>query len=139
MELLAVTELLFSPFKVGFLILWVYLCMYLIQRFEFSPLISSRIKVWSNLLMLVAAPFVLLFAFFYAVFKKIEDTGSSFIDALTATFGHAIQAIKYTTLGVARGSSIILLDPSGKSIREVYGNQSKDDSAGRIVAVIFCL
>ena len=136
MKLLAVTELLFSPFKIAFLIFWFYLCMYLVQRFEFNPLIGGRLKAWTNVLMLFAAPVVLLLAFTYAVFKKVEETGASLAEAAIATFGHAIKTIKHTAFGGVRGSSsIILLDPSGKSINELYGGQSKDDSTKKTVAV----
>jgi type II secretory ATPase GspE/PulE/Tfp pilus assembly ATPase PilB-like protein len=134
--MLVATELLFSPYKVAFLIFWFYLCMYLLQRFEFSTLISPRLKPWTNVLMLFAAPFVLLLVLTHAVFKKVELTGISIADAFTATFGHAIKTFKYTKLGGARGSSsIILLDPSGRSIHEIYGGQSKDDNAKQVVAV----
>lgn len=136
MDFITADELLFSPFKVGFLVLWFYLCMYLVQRFEFSPLINARIKPWANLLMLVAAPFVLLFALAIEVFRKVQDTGISLIDALLSALGNAVQSIKYTKLGGARGgASIILLDPSGRSLNEVYGGESKDDNAKETVAV----
>ena len=137
MKLLAETEWLFSPFKMAFLILWFYLCMYLIKRFEFSSLISGRLKAWMNILMLFAAPFVLFLAFTYAVCKKVEQTGITIVEAMVSTFGHAVKAIKYTKITGARGSSsIILLDPSGKSINEVYGGQSgKNSDARQTVAV----
>jgi type II secretory ATPase GspE/PulE/Tfp pilus assembly ATPase PilB-like protein len=110
--------------------------MYLVQRFEFNPLISARLKPATNILMLFAAPVVLFLAFTYEVFKKVEETGISIAEAIVSTFGHAIKTIKRTALGGARGSSsIILLDPSGKSINEVYGSQSKDDTAKKTVAV----
>ncbi len=136
MKMLVATGLLFSPYKVAFLIFWVYLCMYLLQRFEFSTLISLRLKPWTNVLMLFAAPFVLFLFFTYDVFKKVEQTGVSIANAFTTTFSHAIKTIKYTKLGGARGgSSIILLDPSGRSIHEVYGGKSNDDYAKQTVAV----
>jgi len=138
LELLAATGLLFSPIKVAFLVFWFYLCMYLIQRLEFSPLISNRLKAWTNVLMLFAAPVVLLLAFAYTVFKKVEQTGATISEAVVATFGHAIDVIKRTRIAGARGSSsLILLDPSGKSINEVYGSKSNDknDDAKRTVAV----
>ena len=136
MKILVATELLFSPYKVAFLIFWFYLCMYLLQRFEFSTLISPRLKPWTNILMLFAAPFVLFLFFTYDVFKKVEQTGVSIADAFITTFGHAIKTIKYIKLGGARGSaSIILLDPSGRSIHEIYGGTSNDDYAKQTVAV----
>jgi len=136
LKLLAVTGLLFNPFKIVFLIFWFYLCMFIVQRFEFSTLIGTRWKAWTNLLMLVAAPVVLFLAFAYTVFKKVEATGASIAEAAATTFGHAIKTIQRTAIGGARGSSsIILLDPSGKSINEIYGGQSKDSNAKKTIAV----
>ncbi|MCE5341359.1 MAG: GspE/PulE family protein [Planctomycetaceae bacterium] len=129
MDTVVVKGLLFSPIKLGLLVVWVYGCMYLVQRFEFSPLIGNRFKGWINLLMLVAAPFVLLVLLLLEVLKKIQETGISFAEAIKSALGSAVQSIKYTKLGGARGSSsIILLDPSGKNINEVYGGQGNDDT-----------
>jgi type II secretory ATPase GspE/PulE/Tfp pilus assembly ATPase PilB-like protein len=127
--------LLFSPIKLGFLIVWVYTCMYMVQRFEFSPLINNRFKPWINLLMLVAAPFVLIFLLLLEVFKKIQETGSPIMEVFVSTLGSAVQSIKYNKLGGARGgSSIILLDPSGRNINEIYGGQSDNDDTKQTVA-----
>jgi type II secretory ATPase GspE/PulE/Tfp pilus assembly ATPase PilB-like protein len=129
MEANMANGLLFSPTKLGILVVWVYGCMYLVQRFEFSPLISNRFKSWINILMLVAAPFILLVLLLLEVFKKIQETGISFVEAIKGVLGSAVQSIKYTKLGGARGSSsIILLDPSGRNISEVYGGQGNDDT-----------
>ncbi len=129
MDAIVVKGLFFSPIKLGVLVVWVYGCMYLVQRFEFSPLISNRFKGWVNLLMLVAAPFVLIVLLLFEVLKKIQETGISFAEAIKGALGSAVQSIKYTKLGGARGSSsIILLDPSGKNINEVYGGQGNDDT-----------
>ena len=58
-------KLLFSPLRIVFLIFWFYLCMYLIQRFEFSPIIPKKLKAGMNVLMLIFGPFV-LFVFIIA-------------------------------------------------------------------------
>ncbi|OHB49873.1 MAG: hypothetical protein A2Y10_09630 [Planctomycetes bacterium GWF2_41_51] len=135
MNLSAANELLFSPFKVGSLIVWFYICMYLVQRFEFSPLIDNRYKAWINLLMLVAAPFVLFLALAFEVFKKIQNTGSPLIEAVVSSLGNAVKSIKYTKITGSRGgSSIILLDPSGRNINEIYGGQSNNDDTKQTVA-----
>ncbi len=131
----AAVELLFSPIRLGFLIFWFYLCMYLVQRFEFSPLISDRFKAWINLLMLVAAPFVLFALLLFAVIQKIQETGSTFVDAAVSTLANAVQNIKYPKFTGSRGgSSIILLDPTGRNINEIYGGQSTNDDTRQTVA-----
>lgn len=133
---LLVIGLPFSPIKLGFLIVWFYLCMYLVQRFEFSPIISNRYKAWINLSMLVAAPVVLIVIFLISAIQKVQETGSSLFDALKSTLGSAVQSIKYTKMGGARGSSsIILLDPSGRNINEIYGGQTGNDDTKQTVAM----
>ncbi|MEN6386489.1 MAG: GspE/PulE family protein [Phycisphaerales bacterium] len=127
--------LLFSPTKLGFLVVWFYTCMYLVQRFEFSPLINNRYKPFTNILMLIAAPFVLAVLLLIAVLQKIQETGSPIMEAFVSTIGNAVQSIKYTKLTGARGgSSIILLDPSGRDINEIYGGQSDNDETKQTVA-----
>jgi len=128
-ESILANGLLFSPTKLGVLVVWFYLCMYLVQRFEFSPLIGNRFKGWVNLGMLVAAPFILVVLLLIEILKKIKDSGVSFAEALISTLNSAVQSIKYTKLSGARGgSSIILLDPSGRNIKEIYGDSGNDDA-----------
>ncbi len=133
--LLDTVKLLFNPYKVAFLVFWFYLCMWMVQRFEFSPLIPNRIKGWSNLLMLVIAPPVILVAFVIAVLRRIEQGGISIAAAILEIFGKAVESIKHTRLIGARSkASIVLLDPSGRSLKEVYGSQSNVDKIGQTVS-----
>ena len=57
---LAAAPLLFNPVKLVLVIVWVYLCMYLVQRVQFSPLVTKRFKSLANVATLLAGP-VLLF------------------------------------------------------------------------------
>jgi hypothetical protein len=90
--------------------------MYLVQRFEFSPLINKSFQSLGESSNAFAAPFVLLILLLQEVLKKIQETGISFAEAIKGVLGSAVQSVKYTKLGGARGgSSIILLDPSAET------------------------
>jgi len=129
MQILPV-KLLFSPLRIVFLIFWFYLCMYLIQRFEFSPIIPKRLKGPMNVLMLLFGPFVLLVFVIAEALQRVQDHSISFFEAVKRALGKAVQVVDFSHFAGARGkSSIILLDSLGRNLFEVYGNakNSKDD------------
>jgi general secretion pathway protein E len=129
MQLLPV-KLLFSPLRIAFLIFWFYLCMYLVQHFEFSPIIPKRLKAGANVLMLIFGPFVLLVFIAAETVQKARHHGISFITAVKGALGKAAQVVSSAHFAGARGKdSFILLDSSGKNLFEVYGNakDNKDD------------
>ncbi len=120
-------RLLFSPFRLAFLVFWFYLCMYLVQRFEFSPLISKKYRPFINILMLLAGPFVLLTLIIANAAQTMQQKGISFAQAVAETFGKAIKMVRTQNfLGSHGQASITLLDSSGKSLSEVYGRQQGD-------------
>jgi len=131
MQWLAV-KLLFSPLRIAFLIFWFYLCMYLIQRFEFSPIIPKKLKASMNVLMLVLGPFVLLVFIIAEAVLRVQEHSISFFEAVKRAFGKAVQIVDLSHFAGARGkSSIILLDALGRNLFEVYGDAkgSKDDKS----------
>jgi len=79
-------QLLFHPVRIAFLILWFYLCMYIVQRFEFSPIVPKKLKASMNVLMLVFGPFVLFVFIAAEAAEKIMQQGLPFIDAVEAAF-----------------------------------------------------
>jgi type II secretory ATPase GspE/PulE/Tfp pilus assembly ATPase PilB-like protein len=120
-------KLLFSPFRIAFLVFWFYLCMYLIQRFEFSPIVPKKLKAGMNVLMLFFAPFVLFIFIMAEAAGKILQQGASFFDAVKGALGRAMKIVDISHFSGARGrSSLILLDSSGKDLFEVYGNAKKN-------------
>jgi len=121
MQLLPV-KLLFSPLRIAFLIFWFYLCMYLIQRFQYSPIIPKKLKSGMNVLMLFFAPFVILIFIMAEAAQRIQDHSISFFEAVKRAFGKAVQVVDLSHFAGARGkSSIILLDALGRNLFEVYG------------------
>jgi general secretion pathway protein E len=130
MQLLPV-NLFFSPLRIAFLVFWFYLCMYLVQRFEFSPIIPKKIKAATNVLMLIFGPFVLLVFIAAETMQKVQQYGISFTEAIKGAFGKAAEiVVSPSHFAGARGKdSIILLDSTGKNLFEVYGSSknSKED------------
>ena len=125
-------KLLFSPLRIAFLIFWFYLCMYLAQRFEFSPIIPKKLKAATNVLMLIFGPFVLLVFIAAEAVQKVQQHGTSFIEAVKGAFGKAAEIVSSAHFAGARGKdSIILLDSAGKNLFEIYGNpkDNKDDKS----------
>ena len=59
-DILGISELQFSPFKLIFLIAWVYLCLYCVQRVQLNPILGNSQKLLANLATLFAGPMVLL-------------------------------------------------------------------------------
>ena len=116
---------LFSPFKLGFLIVWIYLCLYCVQRIEFSPLVPERHKPLANLFALVLGP-LLIFVYFMADFaKKLQDRDVQLVDIFRLIFGSTFRPFR----GIRSDEPIIeLLDSSGKSFAEVYGDQHIDQA-----------
>ena len=127
---LGYVKLLFSPLRIAFLIFWFYLCMYLIQRFEFSPIIPKKLKAGMNVLMLIFGPFVLLVFIIAEAAQRVQERSISFFEAVKRAFGKAVEIVDFSHFAGARGKdSIILLDALGRNLFEVYGNakDSKED------------
>lgn len=123
-------KLFFSPLRIVFLIFWFYLCMYLVQRFQFSPIIPKKLKAGMNILILVFGPLVLFVFVVAEAVQKAHQHGLSFIEAVKNALGKAAQVVGSVHFAGARGKdSILLLDSSGKNLFEVYGNakNNKDD------------
>ncbi len=123
-------KLFFSPLRIAFLIFWFYLCMYLVQRFEFSPIIPKKLKAPMNALMLIFGPFVLLIFIIAEAVQRVQEHSISFFEAVKRALGKAVQVVDLSHFAGARGkSSIILLDALGRNLFEVYGSvgNSKDD------------
>ena len=126
------TELFFNPYRIAFLIFWVFLCLWIVQRFEFSSLISQKYRPWINLLMLLFAPFVIFAAFIIAVVCRIYQGSVTVGGAIVEVFGITVKKVsrKRRFSGSRGEESLVLLDPSGKSITEVYGAQSNAERIG---------
>jgi len=128
-ESLPTTLLLFNPVRIILLIMWVYICMYSILRIEHSPLVQQRYKPIANMFALLIGPFLLFVLLVADTVKKLQ-TGQmdsfEILWVLGGIFKKARGRFRADT-----ENDILLLDSSGRSFHEVYGNQVRDRDESR--------
>ena len=120
---LAETSLPFNPVKLLCLVVWIYLCLYLVQRFQFSPLVPKRYKTVAYVVGLVAGPILLLVLLVRDTIEKASGNSDGLVETVRQQFKAVIAHIRRTKLRPGgRKSAIRLLDSSGRSINEIYGH-----------------
>ena len=127
--ILSVSSLLvFSPLKVAFLIVWFYLCMYTVYCVEASPLIRREHKAIASVFSFVVGPLLFFVLVVADLAVKLQEGEIDFNDVLKYIFGWDFRG--QSPFGSRRTKAedyIELLDASGKSFAEVYGNQKRDE------------
>ena len=103
-------ELSFNPIKLLCLIGWVYLCLYFVQRVQFSPLVPEHRKSIANIVTLFVGPILLFVLMIVDMVRKYSEGGHSVLEIIT----DQIQS---------RDSTIRLFDSSGKSVKQTYSSQ----------------
>ena len=78
----AETLLPFNPTKLVFFVIWFYLCLYLIQRIQFSPLVPKKYRSISYVISLVAGPILFLVLLIIDTAKKASKSDVSFIETI---------------------------------------------------------
>ena len=56
--ILPADSVLFSPVKLGFIVIWVYLCMYCIRRIQPHPLVPEQYKAIVNVFSLLSYMYI---------------------------------------------------------------------------------
>lgn len=122
----------FSPLRLLVLIGWVYLCLYCVQRIQFSPLIDLRYKTSAKVATFFTGPLFLGGLILFLALKKSAETGSSVGEHL-ADYAHDIIAgvSRIGSLTRRREDEIKLLDSSGRSLDEVYGHSTSKRHSSR--------
>ncbi len=126
-----VAALSFSPVRLIGLVAWVYLCLYLVQVVQFSPLVPDSRKSIAIVATFITGPILLLALHIIDITKKSSSSSDS---ALHIVGQRARDAFDYLRSGRLRGgadSTIELLDSSGRSIDEIYGSGDKKKRKGR--------
>jgi len=126
-----VPSLSFNPVKLLLLIGWVYSCLFLVQRVQFSPLVPKQYKSIAYIINLVAGPAFFLVLVMFHTFKAAGRSDRKILDILKEQFRHAISSVHLTRHGGGKDDDTIrLLDSSGRSINEIYshGESKHQDS-----------
>ncbi|MHC4226233.1 MAG: GspE/PulE family protein [Planctomycetota bacterium] len=119
----SVTSLPFSPIKLFCLVSWLYLCLYFVQRIQFSPLVPHRYKPVAYIVALFAGPILLLLLLIVDTVRKSSDTGDGIFETIRQQVKQVVAGMRSARLRRdTKDSTIKLLDSSGRSINEIYGH-----------------
>ncbi len=129
-----ITPLPFNPIKLLCLVIWAYLCLFFVQRTQFSPLVPHKYKPAAYVVTLLTGPILMLILLIADTAKKASRSKISISEIIK---GHIQQAIANIR---SRGpkhrgkkSAIRLLDSSGRSIDDIYGHGDKKQQDSRIL------
>lgn len=125
------TSLHFNPVWLIALITWLYLCLYFVQRVQFSPLVPKPYKPVIYVATLFAGPIPLLIMLIVDAAKKSFQSSDSFLDILSRQIADILTNIRSrSSQSEEDDSTIRLLDSSGRSIDEIYshGHMKREDS-----------
>jgi general secretion pathway protein E len=117
------TSLSFSPIRLISLVIWVYICLYLIQHVQFSPLVPEKYKSIAYVITLLTGPLLLIILFIADSIKKSRKSNISAFVTLMQQLKKTITKIRSRShISRKDDSSIKLLDSSGRDINEIYGH-----------------
>ena len=123
--MLSLVSLPFNPLKLILLIAWVYLCLYFVQRIQFSPLVPKRYKAVAYILALFTGPILLLILLIVDAVGKSSKTGDSLFEIIRLQIENAVAGVRSLSFATGKGDSgIRLLDSSGQELKEIYGHGS---------------
>ena len=113
----------FNPIKLACLVAWVYVCLYFVQRIQFSPLVPRRYKSIAYIVTLFTGPILLFLLLIVDSARRAFRTGDSFIETAKQQIAKAAADARSAGIGRGRKGSVIrLLNSSGRSINEIYGH-----------------
>ncbi len=124
----------FNPVKLILLIGWVYLCLYLVQRVQFSLLVPKNYKGIANLATLIAGPVVLGGLIIIDSVRKSAASGLTFAETLKTQIETLIEKLRAVHFVKAKeDSTIMLLDSSGRNIYEIYSHDRSKSHDSKIL------
>ena len=119
----------FGPIRLILLICWIYLCMYSVHRVEFGSLVSPRYKALANVFAVLIGPFILFVLYVADTSRRYQEGQIDFQDIRHEVVGALFNwAPRERARKGAMQKSIELMDSSGRSFAEVYGER---DASGK--------
>lgn len=113
----------FNPIKLLCLIAWVYLCLYFVQRVQFSPLVPKNRKSIANIATLVVGPILLFILLIVDIIRQSSRGQDNILEIIKERLQNAVAGIRSLGFVTSRDDSTLkLLDSSGRSIKEIYGH-----------------
>ena len=119
---LSITALPFNPVRMLLLIGWVYLCLYFVQRVQFSPLVPRRYKSPANVVTLFLGPLLLFILLVTDVIRKSSENRGSIFAVIKERATNIIESITSGNFKPRSPTDIKILDSAGRSLNEIYGH-----------------
>lgn len=111
-----------SPVRLVMFVGWFYLCFYCAQRIQFSPLIRTQHKGPFILASLAAGPFIFVGLVIAKAARRAINTGAGFGESLSQSVSDLFSSlVKLKNLSARHPTQIVLMDASGRNIRDIYG------------------
>ena len=128
------TMLPFNPIRLVFFVVWFYLCLYFVQRAQFSPLVPKKYKSISYIISLVAGPLLFLVLIIVDTAKKSSKSDRGLLEIIKEQAENIIVGIRSIKPRLhIKSPAIRLLDSSGRSINEIYGHGGRKKQDGHIL------
>lgn len=110
-----------SPVKIILLLGWVYLCLYLVQRVEDSPLVPAKYRPILLVASLFAGPLVFFALVLFDTTNSVEEENS--VAGLIYRFRDAVLRIwGKRTVAADPETTLRLFDSTGTELSEIYGH-----------------
>jgi type II secretory ATPase GspE/PulE/Tfp pilus assembly ATPase PilB-like protein len=128
------TPLPFNPIKLFCLVVWIYLCLFFVQRTQFSPLVPKKYKPIAYIITLFTGPILMLILLIVDTAKRASRNNISIRAIIKEQLQQAIANIRNRGSGRrSKKTAISLLDSSGRSIDDIYGHGDKERKDSRIL------
>jgi general secretion pathway protein E len=115
-------SLSFNPIKLAVLCGWVYLCLYFVQRVQYSLLVPPKYKTIAKLSALFVGP-ILFFVFLIVdIHRQVSSEGHKNIPEIIKQRFRKAFARSSLDSDFGKGPTIKLLDSSGTELQQIYGH-----------------
>lgn len=111
-----------SLWRVAFFVGWIYLCLYLVQRVEDSPLVPNRYKSLLYVVTLFFGPLVFLVLVLMDTKNSGEEEGNPFANIVYRLRTAFLRIWHSSGREVAPDSQLRLFDATGTELSEIYGH-----------------
>jgi type II secretory ATPase GspE/PulE/Tfp pilus assembly ATPase PilB-like protein len=125
-DVLLFVSLSFSPVRLLLLIGWVYLCLYAVQRLQFSHLVSDRYKSIASSIGLLAGPILWLVLELKDIAEKSSEREGGVVAVLSDKFYNIKAEIKTGRFNFKKSiPKVELLDSAGRAAAAFGGKRKK--------------
>jgi type II secretory ATPase GspE/PulE/Tfp pilus assembly ATPase PilB-like protein len=135
-EVWSSSSLLFNPVKLTCLVIWVYLCLYFVQRVQFSRLVARGSKSRANIATLFLGPLIVLVLLILDVKKASSEDRRGVFEVIKDRLQDVWAGIgSAVSVSSKDKSAIKLFDSAGRNIKEIYGHGKAKREDSHVLAL----